>query len=237
MIILNKRVMSPRNILNNVVEGNVELLKKAKKFFMLACRPTVGYKQLSRYLGVTIVVVEAKTVKIEEQVPAPVVNKYIAEATAFKELFIMKTKPKVEEKPVPVLTPAPVDMFADFNTEYVQPEEQFISNEDSKMVFDFEDTTPISFDQFVQEIANGILLKQTRRDDEVDIVVKAVWRRFKDRVENKAACKQFCIEVHKAFTATMNELPPHWFFVQSNNFIKGYFQTAIDYCRPQVTGE
>lgn len=233
MIILNKRVMAPRNILNNIVEGNVELLKKAREFFTLACRPTVGYKQLSRYLGVTIVVVEAETVKIEEQVPAPVVNKYIAEATAFKELFIMKTKPKVEEKPVPVLTPAPVDVFADFSQECTQSEEP-ITKAASRMVFDFEDTSPVSFNQFVQEITNGILLKPTRRDDEVDIVVKAVWRRFKDRVENKEACKQFCIEVHKAFTATMNELPPHWFFVQSNNFIKGYFQTAINYCRPQV---
>lgn len=58
-IILNKRVMSPANILNNVVEGDIKLLKKAQEYFTKACRSTVGYKQLANYLSINVVVISA----------------------------------------------------------------------------------------------------------------------------------------------------------------------------------
>ena len=67
-IILNKRTMSPSNILNNVVEGDIKLLKKAQKYFKAACRSVVGYKQLASYLSVSIIVVSsspAVTVDLE----------------------------------------------------------------------------------------------------------------------------------------------------------------------------
>ena len=67
-IILNKRVMAPANILNNVVEGDIKLLKKAQKYFKAACRSVVGYKQLASYLSVSIIVVSsspAVTVDLE----------------------------------------------------------------------------------------------------------------------------------------------------------------------------
>lgn len=42
--------MAPRNILLNVVEGDKSLLAKAQAFFMAACYPVVGYKQIANFL-------------------------------------------------------------------------------------------------------------------------------------------------------------------------------------------
>lgn len=58
-IILNKRTMSPSNILKNVVEGDIKLLKKAQEYFKAACRSVVGYKQIASYLSVSILVVSS----------------------------------------------------------------------------------------------------------------------------------------------------------------------------------
>lgn len=67
-IILNKRTMSPSNILNHVVEGDTNLLKKASEYFTQACRSTVGYKQIADYLKVTVVVITSSpSVIIEEK--------------------------------------------------------------------------------------------------------------------------------------------------------------------------
>ena len=46
--------MAPRNIILNAVDGDKTLLKKAQTFFMLACYPVVGYKQIARFLGIEI---------------------------------------------------------------------------------------------------------------------------------------------------------------------------------------
>lgn len=56
-IILAKRTMAPRNILLNLVEGDVSLLTKAKDYFSAACRSVVGYKQIAELLGVTVIVI------------------------------------------------------------------------------------------------------------------------------------------------------------------------------------
>lgn len=226
--------MSPRNILNNVVEGNVEQLKKAVEFFTMACRPTVGYKQIARYLDITIEVVSntesIPTVVVPEKKP---VNKYLAEAEMFRDMFINKSK-RIVTSPVVKETPVLVDLFNDFDTPQVEVQPE-LKVEEKPVVFSLETPELLSYDDFVAEITKGILLKQTRRDDEVDIVVKAVWRKFKDRLVSKESCRHLCIEIHKAFTATMEQLPPHWFFVQSKHFISGYYQEAVNVCRPKVT--
>ena len=72
-IILNKRTMSPSNILNNVVEGDIKLLKKAQKYFKAACRSVVGYKQLASYLSVSIIVVSSYSLKdLERKYKLPI---------------------------------------------------------------------------------------------------------------------------------------------------------------------
>lgn len=50
-IILKSKVMSPRNVVSNVVEGNPELLLAAAEFFTGACRSVVGYKQIQSWLN------------------------------------------------------------------------------------------------------------------------------------------------------------------------------------------
>lgn len=220
MIILNKRVMSPRNILVNLVEGDVNLLKKAQYFFTMACRPTVGYKQLSRYLGVEIVVMKGEApIKTEKTV-----NKYDAEVKALKEMMAMRSQPKLlvkREVPLPETKP---NMFSDFTPTITEVEIPVVSHEPP---------APLTYIEFVQEITSGILLKPTRRGDEVDRVVKAVWGKYKDRLESKAECRQLCIEIHKAFTEMLYRLPPNWLFVQSKHFIDGAYKVAVNNCYPK----
>ena len=60
--------MSPSNILNHVVEGDTNLLKKASEYFTQACRSTVGYKQIANYLKVMVVVITSSpSVVVEEK--------------------------------------------------------------------------------------------------------------------------------------------------------------------------
>lgn len=219
MIILNKRVMSPRNILTNLVEGDINLLKKAQYFFTMACRSVVGYKQLARYLGVEIIVMkEESPVK-----PEKVANKYDAEVKALKAMLELRSQPKPlvkREIPLPQTEP---NMFSDFSP--IEPEFTTVSHESPSL---------LSYDDFVGEITKGILLKTTRRGDEVDRVVKAVWNKYKDRLESKAECRQLCIEIHKAFTEMLYRLPPNWLFVQSKHFIDGAYKVAVDNCYPRA---
>lgn len=60
--------MSPSSILNHVVEGDTNLLKKASEYFTKACRSTVGYKQIANYLKVMVVVITSSpSVVVEEK--------------------------------------------------------------------------------------------------------------------------------------------------------------------------
>ncbi|MDN8872722.1 hypothetical protein Q0M10_13930, partial [Staphylococcus aureus] len=60
----------------------------------------------------------------------------------------------------------------------------------------------VNFMFFVNELQKGLQLKATRGREDVAGVVKAVWNKYKGEFVSdidKAAAKQFCIEVHASF--------------------------------------
>lgn len=93
----------------------------------------------------------------------------------------------------------------------------------------------VNFMFFVNEIKKGLQLKATRGREDVAGVVKAVWNKYKGEFVSdidKAASKQFCIEVHASFNQLMDEQPRHWFFISVAVYVNGYFQEAIARCTP-----
>ena len=93
----------------------------------------------------------------------------------------------------------------------------------------------VNFMFFVNEIQKGLQLKATRGREDVAGVVKAVWNKYKGEFVSdidKAASKQFCIEVHASFNQLMDEQPRHWFFISVAVYVNGYFQEAIARCTP-----
>ena len=82
-IVIASRTMSPRNIANKVVSGDITLLNKAIEFFTLACRSVVGYKQLAAYTGLTIVYQKQEEMAVElNNTPEEVVELDIMDSIA-----------------------------------------------------------------------------------------------------------------------------------------------------------
>ena len=249
MIILSSRITSPRNLMSRVIScGAVErvILQEAQEFYTMACRPTVGYKQIASMFDLDI---QADSSFIAEVLPKEEEPKMENSITSrFKinrerkvyDVTNPATRKKIEDVVVEtptiadIIAMSQVDTFADFS-EVVQP----VNNEPVQLVTfeqsveDFSMTT-MDFNLFVNEIQKGLELKKTRGRADVDGVVKAVWRRFKDDLEgaNKQAAKQFCIEVHNSFNQLMDEQPRHWFFIPVATYTNGYFQEAISRCIP-----
>lgn len=114
-----------------------------------------------------------------------------------------------------------------------------IPTEDDYVILDrapiVEEQTEVNFVFFVNEIKKGLQLKATRGREDVAGVVKAVWNKHKGEFVSevdKAAAKQFCIEVHASFNQLMDEQPRHWFFISVAVYVNGYFQEAIARCTP-----
>lgn len=114
-----------------------------------------------------------------------------------------------------------------------------IPTEDDYVILDrapiVEEQAEVNFMFFVNEIKKGLQLKATRGREDVAGVVKAVWNKYKGEFVSevdKAAAKQFCIEVHASFNQLMDEQPRHWFFISVAVYVNGYFQEAIARCTP-----
>lgn len=114
-----------------------------------------------------------------------------------------------------------------------------IPTEDDYVILDrapiVEEQAEVNFVFFVNEIKKGLQLKATRGREDVAGVVKAVWNKYKGEFVSevdKAAAKQFCIEVHASFNQLMDEQPRHWFFISVAVYVNGYFQEAIARCTP-----
>ena len=114
-----------------------------------------------------------------------------------------------------------------------------IPTEDDYVILDrapiVEEQAEVNFVFFVNEIKKGLQLKATRGREDVAGVVKAVWNKYKGGFVSevdKAAAKQFCIEVHASFNQLMDEQPRHWFFISVAVYVNGYFQEAIARCTP-----
>lgn len=114
-----------------------------------------------------------------------------------------------------------------------------IPTEDDYVILDrapiVEEQAEVNFVLFVNEIKKGLQLKATRGREDVAGVVKAVWNKYKGEFVSevdKAAAKQFCIEVHASFNQLMDEQPRHWFFISVAVYVNGYFQEAIARCTP-----
>lgn len=199
MITMSKRVMSPRNIVANVIDCTTkeqELLYKAAEYFKSTCRATIGYKQLSSYIGKDIVIQpEKESVDLLQQIYNEFNSDYgnkVIEATL--------PTPQVE----------------------VQLTEN-ISNETIKEI-NKSPTTVDEYFKFVNELYTGIFHKQTRRLDEIDIVIKAVWREHSKglSVEAYKLCREFCIRIHKDFALYMQDMPSHWYFIKTVGFLPTY---------------
>lgn len=114
-----------------------------------------------------------------------------------------------------------------------------IPTEDDYVILDrapiVEEQAEVNFVFFVNEVKKGLQLKATRGREDVAGVVKAVWNKYKGEFVSevdKAAAKQFCIEVHASFNQLMDEQPRHWFFISVAVYVNGYFQEAIARCTP-----
>ena len=130
-------------------------------------------------------------------------------------------------------TPEP-PVFEDvFIPECIPTENDYIILEPAVVVA--EEAPEVSFSFFVNKIQKGLQLKATRGREDVAGVVKAVWNKYKGEFVSevdKAAAKQFCIEVHASFNQLMDEQPRHWFFISVAVYVNGYFQEAIARCTP-----
>lgn len=214
MIILSKRVMAPANILSNVMDANeaeLVLLRKVVEFFKLACKPTVGYKQLMSMCCDLDIVVDSTYVK--EVVPTkPVKAKPMS--------LLEKMKATIS---TPTISPEQfeADRIGVTLEEYIEHRNMVNSSLPNSIVPETkEEPTLISTQAFIDEVIKGISLKSTRRLEEVETVLKAVWREYKDMVEDKEACKQFCVDVRRSFIFIKAELPSRYNFMYTNYFLQ-----------------
>lgn len=92
-IILARKTMAPRNIMNNVVENvnTAAELESAMNFFTAACRSVVGYKQIQEYLsrfGIEVVVtVEQQKEKILFVEPEVIAEEVTAESISYDNFY------------------------------------------------------------------------------------------------------------------------------------------------------
>lgn len=161
----------------------------------------------------------------KEVLPTPSVESWVPTITAdiwvpdemYNEVVNQQEPPVFEDVFIPECIPTEND--------YIILEPAVVVEEDPEVSFTF----------FVNEIQKGLQLKATRGRDDVDGVVKAVWNKYKGAFVSdidKAAAKQFCIEVHNSFNQLMDEQPRHWFFISVAVYVNGYFQEAIARCTP-----
>ena len=251
MIILSSRTMAPRNVMNRVISASSEemaVLKQAAEYFASACRSIVGYKQLIARSGLDIVVdSKAKTEvpEIQLQFEEPKVEEVRPTRNRVLDKFKVKRRRQydivnpnlVKEEPKEVLPTPSVDSWVPTITDDIWVPE-CIPTEDDYVILDrapIVEEHEVNFVFFVNEVKKGLQLKATRGREDVAGVVKAVWNKYKGEFVSdidKAASKQFCIEVHASFNQLMDEQPRHWFFISVAVYVNGYFQEAIARCTP-----
>lgn len=262
MIILSSRTMAPRNVMNRVISASSEemaVLKQAAQYFTSACRSIVGYKQLIAQTGLDIAIDSKAKVEVSEiqvQFEEPKVEEVRPTRNRVLDKFKVKRRRQydivnpnlVKEEPKEVLPTPSVDSWVPTITDDIWvPEEMYnevfipecIPTEDDYVILDrapiVEEQAEVNFVFFVNEIQKGLQLKATRGREDVAGVVKAVWNKYKGEFVSevdKAAAKQFCIEVHASFNQLMDEQPRHWFFISVATYVNGYFQEAIARCTP-----
>lgn len=235
-LILNKRVMSPRNILNNLVEGDINLVNKAIEFFKQACRPTVGYKQIASYLNIEVIVSSEKKDKSELEKSNEVkMAKYKEELRLMKEAASERKKNNnqavVIKKPVEeIVKVEPVQEYLDFDsvtTIEPQYEEQDWYQEQTSNV-----SSKLTYQDFVEELYKGFHLKPTRRLDEIEKVIKAVYRKNKANLEQPNACRELCIQAREAYLALMDNNPTNWTWIPTQTYTAQWFSQAVRMCDP-----
>lgn len=241
MITLSKRVMSPKNILNNVVtatEVELTLLKKAQAFFMAACRSTVGYKQLMAYITVSIQV-EIREKIIETTKPKVVIadkfkvnrrrvydttNPALRKQEVLESTFVvpeedpswLPDESPVVPKPVVKSTNIPVDEW-ELKT-YINETQEFV----------------INLNRFMNKVAAKLYAHNTLNQTQVDRHIKDVWSNWKDKVhpEHKLAAKQFCIEVHNSFSCKLSDNSTT--YISTEDYLTSYFKEARRRCEEMV---
>lgn len=262
-LILNKRVMSPRNIINNLVEGDINLVNKAIEFFKEACRPTVGYKQIALYLNIEVLVVSKQKEK-----SAIEISNEMKKAQYREELRLMKeaelerkrnnskavssqVEPVVEETNTTKQENTKVDIQQgqlDFDSVEILPTDQRDWTEEDQYTQDlvkktineyYEDPNQIdmvdhrlSYEGFAEELYKGFHLKTTRRLDEIERVIKAVYRKHKGNLINPEACRNLCIQAREAYKAMMDENPSSWTWIPTHTYTKRWFAHAVRVCTP-----
>ena len=262
MIILSSRTMAPRNVMNRVISASSEeiaVLKQASQYFASACRSIVGYKQLIAQTGLDIAIDSKAKVEVPEiqmQFEEPKVEEVRPTRNSVLDKFKVKRRRQydivnpnlVKEEPKEVLPTPSVESWVPTITDDIWVHEEMynevfipecIPTEDDYVILDrapiVEEQAEVNFVFFVNEIQKGLQLKATRGREDVAGVVKAVWNKYKGEFVSevdKAAAKQFCIEVHASFNQLMDEQPRHWFFISVAVYVNGYFQEAIARCTP-----
>lgn len=273
-LILNKRVMSPRNILNNLVEGDINLVNKAIKFFKEACRPTVGYKQIALYLNIEVLVVskqkEKSAIELSNEMKKA---QYREELRLMKEAELERKRNNskaVSNQVEPVIektnnatkqgeTKGDIQQgHLDFDSVEILPmyemdiaevgmdhrdwdeEDRHTRQLVQKTVEEYyEDPNHIdmvdsrlTYEGFAEELYKGFHLKTTRRLDEIERVIKAVYRKHKGNVTHPEACRNLCIQAREAYKAMMDENPSSWTWIPTHIYTKRWFAHAVRVCTP-----
>lgn len=248
-LILTKRVMSPRNILNNLVEGDINKVMKAMDYFKEACRPTVGYKQIAAYLGMEVIVARDELVSevVKPKSAIEISNeikkaKYKEEAEAMKKAMLERkrdnrkavtpvVKKESEEK---VKTNEEGQQgqldFTDIPAEVeIESSEQIVHNIINEY---FSEVQQTSYKVFADELYKGFRLKTTRRLDEIERVIKAVYKKHKPFMSNPEACRNLCIQAREMYLEMMDENPNHWTWIPTTTYTSKWFSKAVRECDP-----
>ena len=235
-------------------------LKDAVEFYTAACRSIVGYKQLAAKAGIEIFVdtkAKVELPEVKKQMSRPVKRNAVLDKFKVKprRRYDIVNPNVVQEKIEP---PKPVsswegpstmeDLWVPEDMEQAirdipvppMPDNIYVAEDTLNDyvimgVMPVQDVPTVDFQFFVNEIKKGLQLKATRGREDVAGVVKAVWNKYKGEFVSevdKAAAKQFCIEVHASFNQLMDEQPRHWFFIPVAHYVNGYFQEAIARCTP-----
>lgn len=194
MITLSKRVMSPRNILNNIVVASPlerTLLEKAAKYFALACRPTVGYKQLMNYISVCI------TVELSPIVPkeVDVLDTILSIPKDKPNLLDILRKAQAKDQQSKPIVEKPVL-------------EAEVDNDQFRSYRKVEEEVILSVEEFMQKVNNYFNQHYTINQAQVERILKKLYADYK--TDNPERTKAFVIHVRSDFLKHLENIQCHY---------------------------